>query len=75
MHALTDDRTRPITVILTGGQAGENPQLVPLLDLHRRQSRTGSTRRFRLLADKAYSDPSTRQQLRGRRIAHTIPER
>lgn len=75
IHALTDDRTRPITLILTGGQAGDNPQLVPLLDLHRSQSLPGPTRRFRLLADKAYSHPSTRQQLRGRRIAHTIPER
>ncbi len=31
IHALTDDRTRPVTVILTGGQAGDNPQLVPLV--------------------------------------------
>jgi len=30
---------------------------------------------LRLLADKAYSHPSTRQVLRRRRIAHTIPER
>ena len=75
IHALTDDRTRPITVILTGGQAGDNPQLVPLLDLHRQQSLPGRTRRFRLLADKAYSHPSTRQQLRHKGIAHTIPER
>jgi transposase len=75
IHALTDDRTRPVTVILTGGQAGDNPQLVPLLDLHRRQSPRGQAHRFRLLADRAYSHPSTRQQLRHRRIAHTIPER
>ena len=75
IHALTDDRTRPVTVILTGGQAGDNPQLVPLLDLHRRQSPPGQSHRFRLLADRAYSHPSTRQQLRHRRIAHTIPER
>jgi transposase len=75
IHALTDDHTRPITVILTGGQAGDNPQLVPLLELHHRQSMPGRSRRFRLLADKAYSHPSTRQQLRHKRIAHTIPER
>lgn len=61
IHALTDDRTRPDTVILTGGQAGDNPQLVPLLDLHRRQSPPGQAHRFRLLADRAYSHPSTRQ--------------
>lgn len=75
IHTLTDDRTRPVTVILTAGQDGDNPQLVPLLDLHRRQFPTGRTPRFRLLADKAYSHPSTRQQLRRRRIKHTIPER
>lgn len=30
---------------------------------------------FRLLANKAYSHPSTRSELRSRRIKHTIPER
>ena len=28
-----------------------------------------------MLADKAYSHPSTRSELRSRRIKHTIPER
>lgn len=75
IHTLTDDRTCPVTVILTAGQNGDNPQLVPLLDLHRRQFPEARAPRFRLLADKAYSHPSTRQQLRRRRIQHTIPER
>jgi len=44
---------------------------VPLLDAHADQD----TSRFRLLADKAYSHPSTRERLRERRIPHTIPER
>lgn len=57
---------------LTGGQAGDNPQLMPLLDAHRRR---GRRLRVRLLADKAYSHPSTRAELRRRRIPHTIPER
>ena len=57
---------------LTGGQAGDNPQLMPLLDAYRRRRRY---RRARLLADKAYSHPSTRNELRRRRIPHTIPER
>ena len=34
-----------------------------------------SGRDFELLADKAYSHPSTRIELRSRRIKHTIPER
>ena len=64
-----------MTVILTAGQAGDNPQLMPLLDLHERQRLPGRRRRFRLLADKAYSHPSSRKLLRHRRVPHTIPER
>lgn len=58
-------------MLLTPGQAGDNPQLLPLLAVHKIQDGT----RFRLLADKAYSHPSTRSELRSRRIKHTIPER
>jgi transposase len=75
IHTLTDDRTRPVAVILTPGQSGDNPQLEPLLDLHQQQYPAAHRPRFRLLADKAYSHPSTREKLRGRRIPHTIPER
>jgi transposase len=64
-----------VALILTGGQAGDNPQLLPLLDVYRQWHRSGRGRRFRVLADKAYSHPSTRQALRRRGIAHTIPER
>ncbi len=62
-------------MILTPGQAGDNPQLVPLLDLHRRQRPSGPAQPFRLLADRAYSHPSTRKELRRRRIGNTIPQR
>jgi putative transposase len=58
-------------VTLTAGQAGDNPQLQPLLMRH---THTGA-RGFRLLADKAYSHDSTRAYLRRHRIAHTIPQR
>jgi transposase len=61
-----------VVVRLTGGQAGDNPQLLPLID---DLNDAGNTGRFRLLADKGYTYPSTRQALRRRRIAHTIPER
>lgn len=57
---------------MTGGQAGDNPQLIGLIDDYRAG---GKQPRFRLLADKAYSHPSTRAQLRQRKIAHTIPQR
>jgi len=75
IHTLTDQRTCPVTVILTPGQAGDNPQLVPLLDLHRQQQLGGRGRRFRVLADRAYSHPSTRKELRRRCIGHTISQR
>ena len=71
IHALTDQSCSPTTLLLSAGQAGDNPMLVPLLSLHRAHQ-PGS---FRLLGDKAYPHPSTRAQLRAQRIAHTIPER
>ena len=76
IHALVDHRMRPVVVRLTPGQAGDNPQLVPLLDDWAQQGSAASRpRRVRLLADKAYSHASTRRELRRRRIPHTIPER
>lgn len=71
IHTLTDAHTCPVTVLLTPGQAGDNPQLIPLLDAHARRHRG----RVQILADKAYSHLSTRTRLRARRISHTIPER
>ncbi len=44
---------------------------MPLIEAHK----LGDRRHFHLLADKAYSHPSTRQSLRGKQISHTIPER
>ena len=72
IHALVDHVMRPVGVIVGPGHAGDNPQLVPLLDDYHG---VHASRRFHLLADKAYSHPSTRARLRARRIPHTIPER
>jgi transposase len=72
IHTLADQATATVQVRLTAGQAGDNPQLLPLIEDYRTATKR---RRFRLLADKAYSHPSTRDQLRTRKIAHTIPER
>jgi len=54
--------------VVTPGQAGENPRLLDVLDA------TG-TKVYRVVADKAYSHPSTRLALRRRRVRVTIPER
>lgn len=77
IHALVDHLLRPVELITTAGHAGDNPQLIPLIDAYRGRLRHGQHAglRLHLLADKAYTHPSTRRALRSRRIAHTIPER
>ena len=78
MHLAVDGRGRPLSVRLTPGQAGDNPQLLPLLD-DIRVPRVGPGRPRKrpdhLIADKAYSHPSTRAALRARGLAFTCPER
>ena len=78
VHLAVDGRGRPLPVLLTGGQAGDNPQLLPVLDAIAVRGPAGGRPRKRpdlLLADKGYSHPSTRAALRGRRIRLVIPER
>lgn len=72
VHALADPSCTPVLALLTAGQAGDNPMLAPLIEA---LVESGHHADFRLLADKAYSHPSTRTYLRGKRIKHTIPER
>ena len=67
-----------MSILITPGQAGDNPQLIPLLDqLHVRRDGPGRPRRrpAGVIADKAYSHPSTRHALRARRVTFTCPER
>lgn len=74
-----DRRGRPLSVRLTPGQAGDNPQLLPLLDEIAVPARGagGPARRrpHRVIADKAYSHRSTRTALRRRGIPAVIPEK
>lgn len=64
---------------LTPGQAGDNPQLMPLIDdIHVPAAGIGGRPRCRpdcVIADKAYSHPSTRRALRRRGIRVVIPEK
>ena len=71
IHVLTDELCSPVTLLLSAGQDGDNPRLAPLIESYRSQDKTP----FRLLADKAYSHPSTREHLRALKIPHTIPEK
>ena len=67
-----------MAALLTAGQAGDNPQLLPLLDeVAVARGGPGRPRRRpeRVVADRAYSHPSTRAALRARGIAFTSPER
>lgn len=66
----------PLAVILTPGQAGDNPWLLPLLDDVQELDVDGRRVQVaRVLADKAYTHPSTRKALRSRKIKATIPEK
>ena len=67
-HVAVDPSGHLRSVVVTPGQAGENPRLLDVLD-------TTGAKVCRVVADKAYSHPSTRAEMRRRRIAVTIPER
>jgi transposase len=78
LHLAVDGRGLPVAVLLTAGQAGDNPHLLPLLDevsVHRNGPGRPRKRPDRVIADKAYSHPSTRSALRRRGIAFTCPEK
>jgi len=68
-----------MSIVITPGQAGDNPQLLPLLDqVSVRRDGPGRPRKRpdRVIADKAYSHPSTRAALRARQVGFVCcPER
>jgi transposase len=73
-----DGRGRPLSIVLTPGQAGDNPQLFTVLDaiaVHPSGAGRPRKRPDMLIADKGYAHDSTRAALRRRGIRHTIPER
>lgn len=78
IHLAVDGRGLPIRILLTPGQAGDNPQLLPLLDgisVARPGPGRPRSRPETVIADKAYSHPSTREAMRRRRITFVSPER
>ncbi|MEV5543746.1 IS5 family transposase, partial [Saccharopolyspora shandongensis] len=78
IHLAVDGRGLPMRVLLTGGQAGDNPHLMPLLDaiaVDRIGPGRPRSRPEVVIADKAYSHPSTRQAMRQRRIRFISSER
>jgi transposase len=76
IHAAVDGRGRPLVILLTPGQAGDAPMMLPLLAAIRVRRACGRarTRPQRVLADKAYSSRAIRAHLRERGICAVIPE-
>ncbi|MFD1079558.1 IS5 family transposase [Longispora fulva] len=77
IHLAIEQGQRPLSIVITAGQAGDSPQFEMVLE-QIRVVRPGvgrpRTRPDRVLADKAYSSRSNRAYLRRRGIKATIAE-
>jgi transposase len=67
-HVAVDGAGHLVSVVLTAGQAGENPRLFDLVEM-------AGARVEQMVADRAYPHPSTRRWLRRKKIKATIPEK
>lgn len=76
IHLACEQHRHVLAHVLTPGQAGDSPHMIPVLQ-RIRVNRPGSgrprTRPDRVLADKAYSSRANRAYLAGRKIRATIP--
>lgn len=62
IHLAVDGRGRPLSVLISPGQAGDNPFLLPALDaIAIRRARTGRARQRpdMLIADRGYAHDSS----------------
>lgn len=77
IHLAADLRCRPLALVLTPGQAGDSPQLIPVLARVKIRLAVGRprTRPDAVAADKAYSSRGNRAYLRKRGIKAVIPEK
>jgi transposase len=78
LHLACEQGQRPLSLLLTGGQANDNPQFIPVLDAIRVPRIGGGrprTRPDRVLADRAYPSAANRGYLRRRGIKATLPHR
>ncbi|MGA5063946.1 IS5 family transposase [Streptomyces exfoliatus] len=77
IHLAGESGLRPLAFLITPGQWGDAPQLIPVME-RVRVARPGGghprTRPDHLGGDKAYSSRQNRRYLRRRQIRHTIPE-
>ena len=76
LHLACEQGRKMLALVLTGGQHGDSPQLITVLE-RIRVPRTGRgrprTRPQQVLADKAYSSTANRAYLRSRGIRCVIP--
>jgi transposase len=78
LHLACEQGQKPLACVLTGGQRGDSPQLVPVLEairVPRQGPGRPRTRPDRVLADKAYTSRGNRRYLRRRGIRATIPSK
>ncbi|MEV4382975.1 IS5 family transposase [Streptosporangium sp. NPDC049644] len=77
VHLSADRRCRPLSFVLTPGQAGDSPQFRTVLARIKIRLPAGRprTRPAAVAADKAYSSHGNRLYLRRRRIKALIPEK
>ncbi|WP_073919298.1 IS5 family transposase [Streptomyces sp. CB02009] len=77
IHLAGEGGRRPLAFVITPGQWGDAPQMIPVLEQIRVPRPAGGRPRTRpdhLGGDKAYSSRRNRCYLRQRQIKHTIPE-
>lgn len=77
IHLSADRRCRPLSFVLSAGQAGDSPQFEPVLRRVKVRGPVGRprTRPDAVAADKAYSSRKNRAYLRKRGIKSVIPEK
>ncbi|NUP34699.1 MAG: IS5 family transposase [Streptomycetaceae bacterium] len=76
LHLACEQGQKPLSMLVTAGQAGDSPQFVAVLGgigVARPGPGRPRTRPDRVLADKAYSSRANRELLRRRGIKATIP--
>ena len=77
VHLSAERRCRPLSFVLTPGQAGDSPQFVRVVDKIKVRGKRGRprTRPDAVAGDKAYSSRRNRSYLRKRNIRAVIPEK
>jgi transposase len=78
LHLSCEQGQKVLSLVVTGGQRGDSPQFIPVLDricVPRLGGGRPRTRPARALADKAYTSAANRAYLRRRKIKATIPSK